>query len=88
METSVVIITMDLIGFPASLADNLAGRLGKKTGLRRAQIALTATHTHCGPETGVLINISGRTLSGGQLYAVKTYRDSKTRVYHTAGRLQ
>ena len=28
VETSVVIITMDLIGFPASLADNLAGREG------------------------------------------------------------
>ncbi len=74
-ETSVVIITMDLIGFPASLADDLVLRLAKKTGLRRDQIALTATHTHCGPETGPLVNISGRTLQGKQLYDVKNYRD-------------
>lgn len=68
-----VIVTTDLIGFPMELSDSLAARLGN-AGIGRSQLALTATHTHTGPETGVLINISGTPLSGEELYAVKKYR--------------
>lgn len=70
----VIVITMDLIGFPASLSDGLAARL-KKAGISRSQVAVTATHTHNGPETGVLLNIPGSPQTGQQLYSIKAYRD-------------
>ena len=70
----VIIITMDLIGFPASLSDNLSARL-KKVGISRSQLAVTATHTHNGPETGVLLNIPGSPQTGQQLFSIKNYRN-------------
>lgn len=73
-QRPVVMITTDLIGFPMELSDALADRL-KKSGISRSQLAVTATHTHTGPETGVLINISGTPLTGPELYSVKHYRE-------------
>jgi hypothetical protein len=43
-----VLITTDLIGLPARVTDEVARRLAK-TGLDRAQVAITSTHTHTGP---------------------------------------
>lgn len=70
-------ITLDLVGFPGFLADELFSRLAPKMGLKdRAQVVVSATHTHNGPETGVLLNIFGSTLPADQLADVKTYRDN------------
>ena len=69
------LITLDLIGFPASLADDLASRLSTELKWERKQIALMATHTHTAPETGVLLNINGNLLTGEQLYRIKKFRD-------------
>jgi len=70
-------ITLDLVGFPGFFADDLFGRLAKKIGLNdRAQLVVSATHTHNGPETGVLLNIFGETLPPDQLADVKLYRDN------------
>jgi len=44
-----LIITADLIGFRAVVADPLCEKLMRATGLTRAQILLNASHTHCGP---------------------------------------
>lgn len=70
-----ILITTDLIGFPASLADQLAKDL-EPLGIRRHQLAVTATHTHTGPETGILINITGEKQSPEQLAAVIRYQQS------------
>jgi hypothetical protein len=70
-------ITLDLIGFPGFFADALYARLVQKIGLKdRAQLVVSATHTHNGPETGVLVNIFGKTLPPDQLADVKLYRDN------------
>ena len=44
-----VIITSDLIGFRASLAEAICRKIGEKSGLKREQILLTAIHTHSAP---------------------------------------
>lgn len=46
-----VLITADLIGVPRQVADEVASRL-EKAGVRRDQLAITATHTHTGPMLG------------------------------------
>jgi hypothetical protein len=70
-------VTLDLVGFPGFFADELFARLALKIGLKdRAQLVVSATHTHNGPETGVLLNIFGSTLPPDQLADVKVYRDN------------
>ncbi|HEX6891296.1 MAG TPA: neutral/alkaline non-lysosomal ceramidase N-terminal domain-containing protein [Chryseolinea sp.] len=75
-KPSMVWVTLDLVGFPGFFADALYARLVQKIGLKdRAQLVVSATHTHNGPETGVLINIFGVTPSPEHLADVKLYRD-------------
>jgi neutral ceramidase len=45
----VVLVTSDLIGFSASVAEPICQRLRDKTGLKREQILLNSSHTHTGP---------------------------------------
>ncbi|MCE5266894.1 MAG: neutral/alkaline non-lysosomal ceramidase N-terminal domain-containing protein [Planctomycetaceae bacterium] len=45
----VVIVTMDIIGIPREMSDEIALRLKKRHGLERRQIVLNAAHTHTGP---------------------------------------
>ncbi|MDH5399006.1 MAG: neutral/alkaline non-lysosomal ceramidase N-terminal domain-containing protein [Cyclobacteriaceae bacterium] len=68
-----VIITLDLVGFPAVFAERLAYRVGHTSRVERKNLAITATHTHSGPETGALLNIFGRHLSGQELNQVVEY---------------
>ena len=76
-KPTMVWVTLDLIGFPGFFADALYARLVQKIGLKdRAQLVVSATHTHNGPETGVLVNIFGVTLAPNQLADVKLYRDN------------
>ena len=44
-----VLVTSDLIGFPAAVAEPICDRLREKAGLRREQILLNSSHTHTGP---------------------------------------
>ncbi len=44
-----VLVTTDLIGFPASVAEPICERLRDKMGLKREQILLNSSHTHTGP---------------------------------------
>jgi hypothetical protein len=44
-----VIVTSDLLGFPADVAEPICERIGKKVGLKREQILLNSAHTHAGP---------------------------------------
>ncbi|HEV3262072.1 MAG TPA: neutral/alkaline non-lysosomal ceramidase N-terminal domain-containing protein [Gemmataceae bacterium] len=44
-----VVVTSDLIGFPAAIAEPICARISKKTGLKREQILLTVSHCHTGP---------------------------------------
>ena len=76
-KPTMVWITLDLIGFKGDFADVLYARLVQRIGLKdRAQLVLSASHTHNGPETGVLVNISGETVPPNQLADVKFYSDA------------
>ena len=44
-----VLLTSDLCGIPRSLSEPVCAEVMKKTGLKREQILLTCSHTHCGP---------------------------------------
>jgi neutral ceramidase len=44
-----VIVTSDLLGFPADVAEPICERIQKKTGLKREQILLNSAHNHAGP---------------------------------------
>src|SRR5215207_7111325 len=44
-----VLLTSDLCGIPRSLSEPVCSEVMKQTGLKREQIMLTCSHTHCGP---------------------------------------
>jgi neutral ceramidase len=44
-----VLVTSDLLGFPAAVAEPICERIQQKTGLKREQILLNSAHTHAGP---------------------------------------
>ena len=76
-KPTMVWITLDVVGIPGYFTDALYSRLVQKIDLKdRAQLVVSVTHTHNGPETGVLVNISGETPSPNHLADVKLYRDN------------
>ncbi|MBN9122190.1 MAG: neutral/alkaline non-lysosomal ceramidase N-terminal domain-containing protein [Planctomycetes bacterium] len=44
-----VLVTVDVLGIPADIYDEVARRLEKRAGLKKERLAITATHTHTGP---------------------------------------
>lgn len=48
-----VLVTSDLIGFSAAVAEPICEKIGEQTGLKREQILLSASHTHAGPALGL-----------------------------------
>ncbi len=54
-----VLITSDLIGFPADVAEPICARVMKETGLERSQILLSSSHTHTGPATRTTTKTEG-----------------------------
>src|SRR5882762_1662278 len=44
-----VLMTMDLIGLSAAIAEPVCARIGERTGLKREQILLNFAHNHAGP---------------------------------------
>ena len=45
----VVLVTTDLIGLPRAISDEVAARVAARFHVERAQLVLSASHTHCGP---------------------------------------
>lgn len=48
----VVLVTTDLIGIPRALSDEVFARAQEQFGLRRSELVLSCSHTHCGPAVG------------------------------------
>jgi hypothetical protein len=44
-----VVVTSDLLGFPAQVATNICTELQSQCKLDRSRVMLTCSHTHCGP---------------------------------------
>jgi neutral ceramidase len=45
----IVIVSTDVVGIPRAVADDVAARVEKQFGVKRAQLLLNASHTHTGP---------------------------------------
>jgi hypothetical protein len=50
-----VLITLDLVGIDHPTSAEVCRRLEAKHGLKRKQIAINTSHTHCGPVTGTTL---------------------------------
>lgn len=46
----IVIVNAELVAVPPEISAEIAAQVSRKHGVRRDQIMLCATHTHCGPE--------------------------------------
>ncbi len=73
--TRTVLVTADVIGFPAELTEAIATRLNETIGLTRERFMLVASHTHTGPvihnSLGGMFALKGRDLETVQAYAMK-----------------
>jgi hypothetical protein len=54
-----VLVTADVIGFPAAVGEPICERIMEKAGLPRARVLLAASHTHTGPALGTDPSIGG-----------------------------
>ena len=67
-----VLVTSDLLGFPAALSKNVAERVQKQHGLARDRLILNSSHTHCGPVVGRTLAVA-YDMTAGQWSAVDRY---------------
>ena len=73
-KTLTLLITVDNVGVPGAVRDQVAARLAKKTGLRNERFALCSTHTHTAPMLSNSIpNIFGAALPADQQGRVDRY---------------
>jgi hypothetical protein len=81
-----LILTSDLLGIPQSIYEHTCASLKSKFGLERAQILLSASHTHCGPVLrGALYDIYP--LDDNQRTMIEQYSDElEAKIVETAGR--
>jgi hypothetical protein len=69
-----LLLTVDNVGVPASVRNEVAARLAKKAGLRNERFALCSTHAHTAPMlTGSIPNIFGATLPPDEQGRVDRY---------------
>jgi neutral ceramidase len=69
-----VLVTSDVIGYNARVADLVFRRIVEKTGLERRQVLLNPSHTHSGPVIGVP-GATGYGLEGDQAERVHQYTE-------------
>lgn len=70
----VVLMTVDVLGIPADIYDQVAKRLAKKVGLKKDRLAITATHTHTGPMlTGANATLFGTPIPKDHLANIDKY---------------
>jgi hypothetical protein len=75
-----VLVTSDLIGFTAAIADPICQRIQEKTGLKREQILLTAAHIHTGPMLSLDATPHGNLAAGDAQRTVAYTRDLQDKV--------
>jgi hypothetical protein len=84
------LVTSDLLGFPAAVAEPICERIQKKTGLKREQILLNSSHTHAGPQLS--LTAGGEDASGEGLRTVEYTRRLQDKVVEAvvqaAGRME
>ncbi|MEX2381231.1 MAG: neutral/alkaline non-lysosomal ceramidase N-terminal domain-containing protein [Opitutales bacterium] len=68
-------ITVDLIGIPGHITAALRDQLADKIDSNPAQLVISASHTHSGPEVGNLLNHFGEPLPTEQLGRIVQFLD-------------
>jgi len=79
-----VLITSDLLGFPAAIAEPICERIQKKSGLKREQILLTSSHTHTGPIVSLDARMRDNLTEGDAQRTVDYTRQLQDRVVEAA----
>jgi putative membrane-bound dehydrogenase-like protein len=78
-EGPAILITTDNLGIPASIASEVAARLGKQVGLKPERLIITATHTHSAPMLrGVANPIFGHDLAPEEWEHIMRYTQEFT----------
>src|SRR6266700_2308343 len=75
-----VVVTSDLLGFPADVAEPICERIEKKTGLKREQILLNSAHTHAGPQLSLKEPRTDEPNSGEKLRTVEYTHELQDKV--------
>jgi hypothetical protein len=87
-----VVVTSDLLGFPADVAEPICERVGKKTGLKREQILLNSSHSHAGPRLSLKAPAKDAPDSGEILRTIEYTKKLQDKVVdaiaEAAGRLE
>lgn len=75
-----VIVTSDLIGFSAAVAEPICERIAQTTGLKREQIVLNSSHTHSGPTLSLNVPAQNAENAGEAMRTVEYTRDLQDKV--------
>lgn len=71
-----VLVSVDTIGFPATLSDAIHRAVADRHGLARADLVICATHSHTAPQlAGALTNLLAAPLTDDEQAATKRYTD-------------
>ncbi|HWQ52182.1 MAG TPA: neutral/alkaline non-lysosomal ceramidase N-terminal domain-containing protein [Bryobacteraceae bacterium] len=71
--TRAVLVTTDMLGFPASLSNAIADRVREKYGIPRDRLMLNSSHTHCGPVVMGMAAVPGYNMKPKDWEAVAVY---------------
>jgi hypothetical protein len=66
-----VIVTTDVLGLSAEIAEPICARIEQKTGLKRDQVLLNSSHTHAGPQLTLKAPAKGE--QGGEAFRSVDY---------------
>lgn len=72
-------ITVDLIGIQGHMTKQLRDQLSEKVDLDPAQLVISSSHTHTGPEIGNLLNHFGEPLPSDELGHIAEYLEQLSR---------
>ncbi len=68
-----VLITVDLLGIPGNVTQKVRSELARETGIQNIQLAISASHTHSGPQIGNILSHFHKPLSPDELAEVAMY---------------
>lgn len=73
-EGPAVLVTVDNVGVPSTIREEVLRRLGAKTQVRGERFAIASSHTHCAPMlAGVLPNLFGMEIPAEHVPAIGRY---------------
>ena len=73
-EGPAVLVTVDNVGVPAAMRDEVLGRLSAKTKVRDERFAIASSHTHCAPMlAGVVPNLFSMDIPAEHVPAIERY---------------